>query len=219
MLEGLGAGGEGDDRGWDGWMASPTRWVWVWVNSRSWWWTGRPGVHGVAESDTTERLNWTELNTLIYVPKTCWACFIVFKIFFLYRPFFKVFMEFVTILLLFYVSWGHQACRILAPWLGIEPTPPALEGKVLTTGPPGKSGPCTNFKLMNIVLTHSPVERQQWGKEAGAWNRVWRLGFKLYFVSYNFRLVTQKSKSLSPEIKMTTERIFFTTSCKNCVRW
>ena len=35
--EGLGAGGEGDDRGWDGWMASPTQWTWVWVNSRSWW--------------------------------------------------------------------------------------------------------------------------------------------------------------------------------------
>ena len=42
--EGLGAGGEGDNRGWDGWMASPTRWAWVWVNSWSWWWTGRPGV-------------------------------------------------------------------------------------------------------------------------------------------------------------------------------
>ena len=42
--EGLGAGGEGDDRGWDGWMASPTRWTWVWVKSRSWWWTGRPGT-------------------------------------------------------------------------------------------------------------------------------------------------------------------------------
>ena len=42
--EGLGAGGKGDDRGWDGWMASPTRWTWVWVNSRSWWWTWRPGV-------------------------------------------------------------------------------------------------------------------------------------------------------------------------------
>ena len=37
-------GGEGDDRGWDGWMASPTRWTRVWVNSRSWWWTGRPGL-------------------------------------------------------------------------------------------------------------------------------------------------------------------------------
>ena len=42
--EGLGAGGEGDDRGWDGWMASPTQWTWVWVNSGSCWWTGRPGV-------------------------------------------------------------------------------------------------------------------------------------------------------------------------------
>ena len=42
--EGLVAGGEGDDRGWDGWMASLTRWMWVWVTSRSWWWTGRPGV-------------------------------------------------------------------------------------------------------------------------------------------------------------------------------
>ena len=36
--------GEGDDRGWDGWMASPTQWTWIWVNSGSWWWTGRPGV-------------------------------------------------------------------------------------------------------------------------------------------------------------------------------
>ena len=36
--------GEGDDKGWDGWIASPTQWTWVWVNSRSWWWTGRPGV-------------------------------------------------------------------------------------------------------------------------------------------------------------------------------
>ena len=42
--ERLRAGGEGDDRGWDGWMATLTRWTWVWVNSRSWWWTGRPGM-------------------------------------------------------------------------------------------------------------------------------------------------------------------------------
>ena len=42
--QGLGAGGEGDDRGSDGWMASLTWWTWVWVNSGSWWWTGRPGV-------------------------------------------------------------------------------------------------------------------------------------------------------------------------------
>ena len=60
--EGLGAGGEGDDRGWDGWMASPTQWTWVWVNSRSWWWTGRPGVLRFMGSQRV-RHNWaTELN-------------------------------------------------------------------------------------------------------------------------------------------------------------
>ena len=42
--ERLKARGEGDDRGWDGWMASPTQWTWVWASSGSWWWTGRPGV-------------------------------------------------------------------------------------------------------------------------------------------------------------------------------
>ena len=59
--ERLRAKGEGDDRGWDGWMASPTQWTWVWVNSGSWWWTGRPRVlrfMGRKESDTTEQLNW-----------------------------------------------------------------------------------------------------------------------------------------------------------------
>ena len=60
--EGLGAGGEGDDRGWDGWMASPTQWTWVWVNSGSWWWTGRPGVLGFMGLQRV-RHNWeTELN-------------------------------------------------------------------------------------------------------------------------------------------------------------
>ena len=66
--EGLGTGGEGDDRGWDGWMASPTQWTWVWVNSRSWWWTGRPGVlqfmglQRVGHNWVTG-LNWTGLNS------------------------------------------------------------------------------------------------------------------------------------------------------------
>ena len=60
--EGLRAGGEGDDRGWDGWMASPTRWTWVWVNSGSWWWTGRPGVLRFMGSQSQTRLSdWTEL--------------------------------------------------------------------------------------------------------------------------------------------------------------
>ena len=42
--EWLKVGREGDDKGWDGWMASPTWWTWVWASSRSWWWTGKPGV-------------------------------------------------------------------------------------------------------------------------------------------------------------------------------
>ena len=63
--EGLGARGEGDDRGWDGWMASLTRWTWVWANSGSWWWTGRPNVLLFMRSqrvrhDWATELNWTE---------------------------------------------------------------------------------------------------------------------------------------------------------------
>ena len=74
--EGLGAGGEGDDRGWDGWKASPTRWTWVWVNSRSWWWTGRPGVlwfmglQGVRHEWATE-LNWDICSQVYYVFLNC----------------------------------------------------------------------------------------------------------------------------------------------------
>ena len=57
----LRAGGEGDNRGWDGWMASPTRWTWVWV-SGSWWWIGRPGVLPSMGLQRVRR-NWvTELN-------------------------------------------------------------------------------------------------------------------------------------------------------------
>ena len=61
-LEGLGAGREGDDRGWDGWMASLTRWTWVWVNSGSWWWTGRPVALQFMWSQTVGHDWVTELN-------------------------------------------------------------------------------------------------------------------------------------------------------------
>ena len=62
--ERLKAGGEGDDRGWDGWMALPTWWTWVWVKSRSWWWTGKPGMlqsTGLqrVRHDWATELNWT----------------------------------------------------------------------------------------------------------------------------------------------------------------
>ena len=60
--ERLKTGGEGDNRGWDGWMTSLTRWTWVWASSRSWWWTGKPGA---LQSMGSQRIrhNWvTELN-------------------------------------------------------------------------------------------------------------------------------------------------------------
>ena len=68
--EGVGAGGEGDDRGWDGWVASLTQWTWVWVNSGSWWWTGRPrvllsmGLQRVGHDWVTE-LNWLNFDILL----------------------------------------------------------------------------------------------------------------------------------------------------------
>ena len=56
---------EGDDRGWDGWMASPTQWTWVWVNSGSWRWTGRPGVLRSMGSQSQIRLSdWTTAQRL-----------------------------------------------------------------------------------------------------------------------------------------------------------
>ena len=83
--EGLGAeGGEGDNRGWDGWKASLTRCTWVWVNSGSWWWTGRPGVLRFMGSqrvghDWVTELNWrhfwrhvSEVN-LSVLPWDSWA--------------------------------------------------------------------------------------------------------------------------------------------------
>ena len=65
--ERLRSGGEGDNRGWDGWMASLTRWTWLWVNSWSWWWAGRPGV---LQSMGSQRVghDWaTELNWFLGV--------------------------------------------------------------------------------------------------------------------------------------------------------
>ena len=61
--ERLMAGAEGDDRGWDGWMASPTQRTCVWVDSGSWWWTGRPGMlQFMGSLESTQLSHWTELN-------------------------------------------------------------------------------------------------------------------------------------------------------------
>ena len=61
--ERLRARGEGDDRGWDGWMASLTQWTWVWVDSGSWWWTGMPGVLWFMGSQRVGHNRATELNS------------------------------------------------------------------------------------------------------------------------------------------------------------
>ena len=65
--ERLKAGGEGDDRGWDGWMASPTPWTWVWASSGSWWWIRKTGMLQSMSSQRVEHdweteLNWMELK-------------------------------------------------------------------------------------------------------------------------------------------------------------
>ena len=70
--ERLKAGGERDDRGWDGWMASPTWWTWVWVNLGSWWWTGRAGVlHPMGSQrfrhDWVTELNWFFNSLFVYI--------------------------------------------------------------------------------------------------------------------------------------------------------
>ena len=63
MLGKIEGGRRGDNRGWDGWMASLTRWTWVWVNSRSWWWTGKPGMlQSMGSQSRTWLSGWTELN-------------------------------------------------------------------------------------------------------------------------------------------------------------
>ena len=76
--ERLKAGGEGDDRGWDGWMASLTLWIWVWASSRSWWWTGKFGVLQFMGPQRVRRYWLTELTVAFKNDRCsmtiCWIC-------------------------------------------------------------------------------------------------------------------------------------------------
>ena len=77
--ERLKVGGEGDDRGWDDWMASLTWWAWVWINSGSWWWRGRPGVLLSMGSSQTWLSDWTELikeDIIIFPFSLCLSVFL-----------------------------------------------------------------------------------------------------------------------------------------------
>ena len=83
MLGKIEGGREGDDRGWDGWMASLTQWTWIWASSGSWWWTRRPsmlqsmGSQRVGHDWATE-LNWTDptIPTLLVISFFHWIAFI-----------------------------------------------------------------------------------------------------------------------------------------------
>ena len=64
-------GGEGDNRRWDGWMASPAQWTWVWARSGSWWWTGKPGMLQSMRSQRVQHDWATELNWMVCCPQAC----------------------------------------------------------------------------------------------------------------------------------------------------
>ena len=66
MLGKMKVGGEGDHRGWDGWMASPTQWTWVWINSVNWQWKGRPDMLQSTESQRVGHDRVTELKYIGY---------------------------------------------------------------------------------------------------------------------------------------------------------
>ena len=132
--ERLKAGGEGNDRGPDGWMASPTWWTWIWASSGSWWWTGKPGMlQSMGWQSWTRLSSWTEL----------------------------IYCEIITVIKVVNISitsnsyhfnkknniWlCHTACRILVPWSGMEPSPLQWKLRVLTTEPSGNTQlPLFNF--------------------------------------------------------------------------
>jgi len=72
--ERLRAGGEGNYRGWDGWMASLTQWTWFWIGSGGWWWTGRPGVLWFMRSQRVGHDWVTKLNCCLYI-----VCYLLFS--------------------------------------------------------------------------------------------------------------------------------------------
>ena len=126
--ERLKAGGERDNRGWDGWMASLTRWTWVWVSSGSWWWTGKPGVvqsigsQRVRHNWETE-LNWTEVVSDSFV--TPWSI--------AHQPPLSIGFSRQE----YWSGFSFPSPRDL-PDPEIEPVSPALASRFFTTAPPGK---------------------------------------------------------------------------------
>ena len=160
--EWLKVGREGDNRRWDGWIAPPTQWTWVWVNPGSWWWTERPGMLQSMGSQRVRRDWVTELNWTLNIYLVIWLNQILVA----------------TCRIISCSTWD------LLPWLGIEFRSSTLEvwrlGNWLTKKVPSanlkKENPCSHKRpdtgtslrssltqrpltllLTNIAQTHSPL--------------------------------------------------------------
>ena len=110
--ERLRAGREEDDRGWDGCMASPTQWTWVWVDSGSWWWTGRPGVLWFIASqrithDWVTKVNWTAFSKSML---NIWK----FMVHVLLKPGLENFDHYFTSV------WDEFSCAVVWTFFGVD---------------------------------------------------------------------------------------------------
>ena len=152
MLERLKAVGEGTDRGWEGWMASPTQWTWVWVNSGSWWWTEWPGVLWSMGSQRVwhnweTKMNWTELMGLDAMISVFWV--LSFKSAFSFSSSFFFFFSFIfiswrllyNIVVGFVIHWHESAMELHVFPILIPPSHLPLYPILL--GLPSAPGPST----------------------------------------------------------------------------
>ena len=134
--EGFGAG-ERNNRGWDGWMVSLTQWTWVWIDSGSWWWTGRPGMLQLMGSQRVRhncatKLNWTEY-LLAFV--LCWVHIYFFNCYFFFLDLSldhyvaSFFVSFHSLCFKVYFIWNEYcySCFLLVEYLhGISFSSPSL---------------------------------------------------------------------------------------------
>ena len=138
--EKLKAGGEGGDRGWNDWMASPTQWTWVWASCGSWWWTGKPGVlqsmglQRVGHDWATE-LNWKFSHSFVTDSLQPMSCSLL----------------------------GSSVRGILQQeyWSGLpfpSPGDPVLQMNSLHTEPPGKSYDLFVYPLMSACQECKPFD-------------------------------------------------------------
>ena len=132
--ERLKVGGEGDDRGWAGWMASLAQWTWVWVDSRSWWWTGRPGVlqfmglQRVGQDWATE-LNWVSIMVQTKAQEVqyfwnkhkqgemIWVAFLSLAICYLNKHLLSDAQTWVLAYFTFKLDWGQAASGEAGKWI------------------------------------------------------------------------------------------------------